>query len=149
MVAFHELIHDLGERIGVDLAPDANNACLIVLQERYRIHLELHKQTQELLICSDVGILPPGRYREEMFRACLKANGQPFPRFGKFGFNEKKNTLVFFELIPSDILNGESLQNYLTVFADKLRLWQDAVERGDFPTTQDLPPDTSGFGIRS
>jgi hypothetical protein len=127
-----------------DLVPDKNNSCLIKLPGDISLQIELDKSEQNLLIGCDLGAIPPGRYRMDIFREALRANNTPYPRYGTFAYSTKKGDLLLFYLLPVEDYNGEKLAEHLKPFIEKAHTWITAIKAGELPTT--TPSTSQGLG---
>jgi hypothetical protein len=151
MHTFAEIIHQLGPLINIPgLASQENkDLCVIDLNPNQKLFIQLSHKSPEVEIVMQLGSIPPGKYREDFFRACLKANGKNFPRFGNFAYLSKNEQLVLFESIPIDILDGESLYNFILLFSDKAQKYQEAIMQGDIPYVEERGDSNSSnpFGV--
>ncbi|NGX42083.1 MAG: hypothetical protein K940chlam7_00359 [Chlamydiae bacterium] len=151
---FDSLLQELGEAMEIeDLHADANNTCLIVFETSLEVYIEPHEKGDFLLICTDLGRVPPGRYREDVFREALKSNGLPYPRNGTFGYSEQSDHLLFFELLSLKELNGEKIATFLYPFMEKALVWKQSIEGGEVPVADTMKTGrTTGpaglFGLR-
>jgi len=146
------LLQELGRILEIaDLHPDRNNSCLIKLKEGFNIQLELDRSSQFLTLGADLGMVPPGKYRENLFREALKANGMPPPLYGTLAYSKRTDHLILFEKIQVRDLTGGKIAAEITPFTEKAKIWEDAVKRGDVPVINQMY--TSGkssgmFGLR-
>lgn len=141
---FSALLQELGPLLDIkDLAPDANNSCLLKLKNGTQIQLEPDKGNLFLVLGTQIGTIQPGRYRENIFREALKSNGLPTAKNGTFAYSQKSDRLIMFEMVPVKDLTGAQLHDHLTPFSEKAKLWQEAITRGDIP-----PVGTSAVGMR-
>lgn len=152
---FAILIDELGKIMQIKLAPDANNACQIRYPDGLEIRLDPDRLGEVLFVTCELGPLPQGRYRENLFREALKANGLPPPRNGVFAFNPKKEMLILFEQAPFFDLNAIKTADLLSAFSQKARIWKDAISRGDVPSFRanemsfsNVPRGTGFMGLR-
>ncbi len=150
---FGGLLKELGDSLGhLELHPDQNNACFLKLKDDLTIQIELERSGQFLLLASDLGSVPPGKYRENLFREALKANDLPHPLNGILCYSQKKNHLVLFEKISLTDLNGEKVAAEIKPFTEKAAIWASALKRGDVPVVnQAFTSDRLGggmFGLR-
>lgn len=139
---FETLLQELGrtEVIPIqDLHPDRNNSCLIRLKGGLEIQIELDGRQERLIIGCDLGAVSTGRYREEVFREALKANGLPYPRWGDFAYSQKSDHLILFQKMHTRDLTGEKVADFLTHFLEKAFQWRDALQRNEVPVV-------AGFG---
>jgi hypothetical protein len=145
MDPFEEVLKELGARLQVELEVDDRDACKLELEGKYPIQMEVNYSTNQLVIGSEIAVLGPGRYREDVLAAALQANGEPFPRLGTFGYSTVRNSLVYYALLPMDFLDGEKLHACLLVFLGTVRKWMDTLEGGDIPRPDEPAPGPSGF----
>lgn len=131
---FGALLQELGNAMGVaGLHPDSNNSCMLKLKSGLIIQLELDRRGEFLILGADLGNVPPGKYRENLFREALKANDLPYPLHGILCYSRKSGHLVIFQKIHTRDLNGEKLAAEIAPFAEKAFTWSEALLRGDLP----------------
>lgn len=150
---FGTFLQELGALLQIpDLHPDANNSCLIKFKDDLLVQLELDRQGQYLIVGSNLGEVPVGRYRENLFIEALKANGLPtFPHYGTFAYSKHANQLVLFEMFPVRDLSSAKLGEFLPKYIEKAKIWKEAIARGDVPIISTAAPagKTMGmFGLR-
>jgi hypothetical protein len=151
---FESLLQELGKAMNIsDLHADANNSCLIAFENGIEIQVEPYDRDDFLLIVCDLGEVPPGRFREDVFREALKANGLPSPRHGTFAYSEQSNHLILFGMLSFRELNGERIASFLYPFMEKADAWKKTLEHGDVPLANTMTTSrTSGpaglFGLR-
>lgn len=149
---FGTLLQELGVQLQIpNLQADRNNSCLIRLKDGLQIQLELDRLSQFLILGSDLGEISYGKYRENIFREALKANGMPYPLNGILAYSQRTNHLILFEKISVRELTGEKLMFNLVPFTEKARLWKDALSRNEVPSlaqfhTSERP--AGMFGLR-
>lgn len=141
---FGSLLQEFGRLIELpDLHPDRNNTCLIKLKSGISVQLEVDDSGRYLIVGSDLGDVPAGRFRETLFTEALKINGMPSAQNGRLAFSKKLNHLILFEMLDLSNLNGEKIANVFKPFTEKALLWKDALVRGEIPvhdpTTTGLP----------
>ena len=131
---FGALLQELGPLLEVPhLHPDRNNSCQVRLKGGLTIQLELDRLAQFLIIGTDLGPVPYGKYRENLFREALKANGMPFPLNGILAYSNKTEHLIMFEKLNAKELNGEKIMTVLTPFIEKANVWKEALVRNEIP----------------
>lgn len=138
---FETLLQELGrtEIISIPtLHADSNNSCLIRFKGGLEVQIELNEQEHKLIICSDLGYASIGKYREDVFREALKANGMPYPRWGDFAYSRKADHLILFHRLELKDLTGERIADFLTHFLEKAFYWREALLRNDVPVVSDL-----------
>jgi hypothetical protein len=131
---FGAILQELGHSIGVEnLTPDSNDSCLLRLESGLIIQIEMDHGGQFLILGADLGTVPPGKYRENLFREALKSNNLPHPLNGIFCYSKKSDHLVLYEKIHIKDLNGEKIAAEITPFAEKAYKWSEALMRGEVP----------------
>lgn len=142
---FESILQEFGKAMDIpDLHADANNSCLITFDTGIEVQIEPYERDDFLLIVCDLGEVPPGRYREDVFKEALKSNGLPSPRPGTFAFSEQSNHLILFGLLSFRELNGEKIASFLYPFMDKAVVWKNSLERGDVPLADTMTTSHSG-----
>lgn len=126
---FEELLRELGEQFGVPLHADKKGACKLRINEQFYVQLEYMPHQEKLLLACFICEVPPGKYRENILKDALKANG-PFPINGTLAYSERNNKLVLFSYLPMITLTGQKLADHLTLFVDKAKNWRIGVESG-------------------
>lgn len=145
------LLSDIGRSLKIpDLHPDRNNSCLIDLPEpvNIKIQLEMHARTNDFLLGCDLGPVPPGRYRENLFREALKANGLPYPQHGILAYSAKTDHLILWETFNLRDLTGERIADEITPFVEKAKMWKEAMEKGEMPVVHGMKTSMGMFGLR-
>jgi hypothetical protein len=145
------LLEDLGKILKIpDLHPDENNTCLLRFDNGVQVQLELDKVGSSLIIGSDLGVIPAGRYRENVLGEALKANGLPPPRYGIFAYSKKSDKLVLFQKMPLDDITADKIASFLPNFIDKAIIWKEAIAKGDVPavSAQGVTKPSGMFGLR-
>jgi hypothetical protein len=133
---FDEMLKLLGESLGADLTPDKNNACAIQIKKGLVVQLQNDQSEEKLLMGCKICELPPGKFRENVLKEALKANGQSDPRVGIFAYIDPINTLFFFQRYPFDILTtGERIASLIGPFVTAAEEWKKAIESGQSSPT--------------
>ncbi len=52
--------------------------------------IEPHKKSDQIVVGCPLGEVPPGKYRQELFRTALICNGQPPPSVGTCAFSRSQ-----------------------------------------------------------
>lgn len=126
---FSALLYDLGREFGEALYPDSNGICKLNYQGILHVQLEHFEQKKQILIASFLCEVPPGKYRELLFKEALKVNDK-FPRIGTLAYSERNNQLTLFAFLPTFQLNAVQLFRFIEQFFLKALGWKEAVERG-------------------
>ena len=151
---FGALLKELGALISMpELAPDQNNTCLIKFKGDVLVQIEVARDEYHVIIGSNLGEVPVGSYRNNLFEAALKANGLPpkRPSSGTFAFSQYAGQLVLFEMFNSKDVTGQTIADFLPSFLEKVKIWKEAIAKGDTPvieTTFAAKPTGGMFGLR-
>lgn len=148
---FGALLEELGVSLKLPtLHPDSNNSCLIKFKNGVEVQIEMDKSGRHLIIGSDLGSVPIGKYRENLFREALKANDLPPPIHGILSYSEKTDHLVMFRKLPLADLNGDKIAAAITPFTEKALIWQEALKHNDIPAINQMSAAQGGgmFGLR-
>lgn len=146
---FASLLEELGRTIELpDLHPDRNHSCLITFPNELKIQLEMDSMAQHVILGCDLGAVPSGRYRENVLREALKANGLPAPHHGFLAFSNKTDHLILFDYLSTKELTGEKIADALTPFSEKAHHWKDSLTKGEMPSVGTLRTSGGMFGLR-
>ncbi len=143
---FASLLEELSNSIHFPLRPDGNNSCLLRMPGGLQVQLEMYKKNDSFLIGADLGNVPVGRYRENLFKEALRANYLPPPRYGIFAYTQQKDSLILFSLLPLEDLTGEKIAAHLMPFTQKALQWQLAIKRGEIPEIEDTSKPAASMG---
>lgn len=148
MERFAALLFDLGRILGVNLHAERGIFCRISYDYGFDIQLELDDAKDRILIACFLCDIPPGAYRENLFKASLKANGS-YPTFGTLAYSERNNKLVLFDYAHILELKAEKFASILEKFVKKAHDWKEAVEKNrPLPVTLEEPKKGSFFGLK-
>lgn len=132
---FESLLDELSKAMKIrDLHPDRNHTCKIKLANGLEIQIEMDSMAREVIIGCDLGQVNEGRYRENLFREALKANGMPAPRHGILAYSNKTEHMVLFDPLPVKDLTGDKIADAIGPFTEKALMWKGAIERGEIPS---------------
>lgn len=151
MNPFEDLIRELSFHMEVTLHPDSHQSCLITFpQDELAIQIDLDTNADKILVGTQLGRITPGPYRERIFTQAMKANGTSQTQRGILAFSEKNDTLVLFQFLNINQLNGEKLYGFLQLFREHAKIWKKALSTGDIPIIQEeIGKRGSGmFGLR-
>ena len=139
---FATLLEELEKFFELSLAPDSFNACSIQIPP-LTIQMEVDESAENLLIFAKIFELPPGKFRENVLREALKANGEKDPRPAVLGYINATNHLAMHQRYPLSVLTGELLYGILGAFLELGESWASALENGNLPLSSSqnpLPP---------
>lgn len=128
MDRFSQILYDLSKELDTDLYPDQNRLCQINWEDKLSIQLQFDEAKDRLLVGVFICDVPPGKYREKLFKEALKSNAQ-FPRIGTLAYTDRNNKLTMFEYVYGENLHADKLAKFLEQFIAKATLWKEAVEQ--------------------
>jgi hypothetical protein len=126
---FQELLNELGKVFHLQLFVDHHHACSIQIPP-LTVQLQLDPSQEHLLLFTKVIEIPPGKFRENVLKETLKANGAIDPVLGIFGYIASMNTLALYQKYPIHILNGEKLAGIFGAFFEMATTWHEAIQQG-------------------
>lgn len=142
------LLQELSQSMGVPhLHPDEHDTCIIRLSDDLKIHLELDPTSQYLIIGIDLGPIPAGKYRENLFKEALKANNIPHPRHGVFAYSDLTKHLILFEQLPIQNLRGEHVAAEIPFLKEKAMIWKESIEKRQLPPNNQTTTSTPRQGL--
>lgn len=150
MNPFEHLIHELGLVMNIPLEPDSHQSCLLTFpREGISIQIDLDTHADRILVGSQLGIVPPGPYRERVFTEAMRANGTAKVPQGVLAFSEKNDTLILFQFFNLATLSAEKLFHFIQVFKEHTKMWKEAIAIGLLPFIEGDVSGSSGmFGLR-
>lgn len=151
MQAYEDLIRDWGRLSGISIVPGSRHSCsLLFPSDQMKVHLDLDKTAERLLIGCQLGVLNPGPYRDQIFYAALKANTIQTVQQGILAFSSKLGALVLFLYLPLASTDAHKLQAQMTLFRAYAHLWLQALKKEEVPlvVSESSTPQSSGmFGL--
>lgn len=133
---FGALIQELGRELNMNLKPDSNDSCLIRFPNGMKIQMEIEDKDEFFVLIADLGSVPIGRYREDIFREALQFNNSPQPRLGTFAYSDSADVLLFFRMMHLKGLNGQKIAEVLVPLTNKAHQWKEAILKGEHPPTE-------------
>ena len=143
---FTNLLEELGKIFKAPLQPDKLGACVLKFKNGLQVQMEMDAKGQNVILAAQLGSISQGRFRENLFREALKANGLPPPRFGIFAYGKKNESLVLCDSLSIEELSGQKLADYLQQFTQKAEIWKNGIERGEVPS---YLGNEASFGVAS
>jgi hypothetical protein len=128
--SFSYLIEELGKILKLPLHVDRIGACSILFPPEFLIQLQLDSSGDNLFLFTKIGTLPPGRFREDVLKEGLKANGLKDPIPGILSYIDQTSELALFHSYPLNTLNGERLVSLFASFIEFGLNWKEALHRG-------------------
>lgn len=145
---FQELLSELGKVFNLPLHTDRYHACSLQIPPLV-IQLQLDSAQENIILFSKLIELPPGKFRENILRESLKANGLATPKAGVLGYIANTNHLALFQKYPLDILNGERLAGFFGAFFEYGVAWNQAIGQGQMSPPGLIETPLRPFGSRS
>lgn len=128
-----QLLDELSQIFHLPLKIDRHHACSIQIKEGVTLQLQLDPLQENLFLFAKVGEVPPGKYRENVFKEALKTHSLPEPRIAHFGFIAKSAELALFHSYPLTILKGELLAGLIGAFLQYAIEWKKGLAQGTIP----------------
>jgi hypothetical protein len=127
---FSRLMQELSDELDTPLEPDVMNACTILFEDILPVQLELNEHKNTITLAAIIIEIPPGKFREMVLTAGLKANEQ-FPRYGTFAYRDTTNELILFHDIILEDIDGKKIADYLGIFVDTAMTWRKSIDSGN------------------
>jgi hypothetical protein len=127
---FEEILKELGLQLSIPLHPDHRGACKMHIGDTLDVQLEYDESRERLLMASFICEVPPGKFREEVFKAALMNNDQSC--FGPLlAYSGRNNQLSLYQYISPPQLTGPVLTELFNAFMAKAIEWKNGVESGN------------------
>ncbi|HRW58046.1 MAG TPA: CesT family type III secretion system chaperone [Chlamydiales bacterium] len=127
---FSEFIEELSEAIDFPLHLDPLNTCTLSIDNDFTIHIEEGEENHLVFIGSFISEISPGKYRDKVFRECLKENSH-LDATSIFAFNSLNSSLCLFTTLDTNRLDMEACTIKISEFIEKVSLWKKAIETND------------------
>jgi hypothetical protein len=148
-IELERIIEILADELDTELNLDAGNLCNIMINDQIAVQLELDKTGENVMLGCMILEISPGKFRENVLKAALKANYVKEKGIGNFSYIPKSATLCLFEFLPLDYLTEESTFKFFTDFCNKALNWHENLQAGRIPTiSSGGSPSSNPFGIR-
>lgn len=144
---FQELLSELGKVFNLPLHTDRYHACSLQIPPLI-IQLQLDSAQENIILFSKLIELPPGKFRENVLKESLKANGLEIPKAGVLGYVASTNHLALFQKYPLAILNGERLAGFFGAFFEYGAAWNQAITQGQISPPGLIEMPNLPFGAR-
>ncbi len=132
MQDFHLLMDELGILLDTTLIPDKHNACVLNFDDELKVQLEPDAPGHTLILGSEIGEIPAGKFRENILATGLKFNAH-CPRIGTFAYLAKANLLIYFYTLELEGLQALTITEILPIFVATGKLWKESVSKGMTP----------------
>jgi len=128
------ILEELGRELSIpNLGPDEHGTCLIRLKNGVKVQLEMLKGKDYILVATDLGEVPPGRFRVDLFESALNHNVSDNGGVATLGFSKRTSHLILFERLYIQGLNGMKVRDFIDLLAEKAIVWKDAITNGRIP----------------
>jgi len=131
---FDRVLSELQKVLGIPLHIDETGACSILLNDLITLQLEIDPGENYLIIGSYLIEILPGRFREMVLKAALKANYGKEKGIGSFSYIPKTGQLFLFESIPLSFVEPEQFFPYFHQLANKAAIWKGSLVKGVIPS---------------
>lgn len=144
---FGTLIQELAKALGYNISVDVEDSCALPLPNGMVVQMEIADQQEFFIMAAEVGNVPIGRYRENIFREAMLYNGLT-ERVGTFAYSEIDDVMMLFREMPLQNLNGEKIAMALIPLSKKASTWNKAITQGEMPPAETTSA-TEGGDIES
>jgi hypothetical protein len=141
MNKFETLILELGDVLAMTLEPQKGRLVSLSINGQMNLNIEFDEAKDMLLLGCLICDVPPGRYKELLFKETLRINGS-YPRPGTFAYSERNNKLSLFTYLSFEKLTPEKLAEKIEAFLDVCDGWRRAADSGNLSDVA-LPPAVS------
>lgn len=126
---FEEILRDFSIALGIPLHPDQRGACAIQIEGALEIQLEYQQERDRLLMASFLCEVPPGKFREEVFKAALMHNDQhcvgPL-----LAYSGRNNQLALYQYLLPPQQPGSVLAELFHAFVAQATQWKTGIASG-------------------
>lgn len=129
MNPFETLISELGSVLGISLEAEQGRFCKLDIKGKIKIQIEYEEPSDSIRMACFVIALPPGKFREDVLSAALKANHID-PSSGTFAYAEGAQSLMLQLLLPCSV-SPALMATLLGQLTEKGIEWKEAAERGN------------------
>lgn len=137
--AIDSILQELGASLDIkDLRLDSQGTCLIAFPNGLEVYVEPSDIGEELLLYAKLGELSSDRYREDVLKEALKANGISYARCGTFAYSAGNKQLVLFHFLPLKDLTGERVADFLAPFMKRALAWKELIGNNQIPVASTL-----------
>lgn len=113
------------------LTIDEHGGCAIFFEDKVQLYLTVDRR-EFFILSAHLGIVPPGRYRENLFASALQKNESYTEkgRIGIFGYDQESSEMLFFQQAPLGMWDAEGMEELLSFFGKSAIKYQDCLARG-------------------
>ena len=146
---FANLLKELEVFFKCPLAPDSTNCCLVQMPTGLKIQISQDRTKEHFCIAARIGEVPThGKYREQLFRAALTANGILPQDAGVVAFSDKSNNLILFIKLPMKGISADKAIPSIELFIANATKWIIAMQHSEVPTFEAKEgPKAGPFGM--
>ncbi len=144
---FGTLLQEVSEQLKLDpiLKPDARESCLVRFKGGIDVQMEINGKKDCFVMGTSLGVIAPGKYREEVFQAALRENGERHEIAATFAFSPRINQLYIYKELPLNELRGSIIAEKLELFVGKALHWKEALDKSLVPEVKEVSKGTSIF----
>lgn len=133
MDPFEDLIEAFGKRLNIVLKPDALRSIRLRIMDDFFVQIEQDNTAKNILLGCQLGEIPPGSYRKNLFEQALVLNGLGTEPKGTLAFSKKKESLILFQFFPINNLEPEQFYQYFRLFIGHAKIWIASIREGVVP----------------
>lgn len=144
------MLQEASSYFNINLSLEGKAACQVDMPNGLTLVIEPAADGDGVMVFCGLANVPPGRYREDLFAAGLKANGLAERGPGVFGFLEKSALFGLYERIPENRVTGKRIFSVGQALMEKGTTWKDDIDGGRIPIVQtgiSAGPSSGMFGM--
>ncbi|MBI5273610.1 MAG: CesT family type III secretion system chaperone [Chlamydiales bacterium] len=130
MISFEDLLEHLSDYLNVPITPDVKGGCRLKIENKFDIQIELDSIKNHIVFGAFVYELSPGKYREEVLKAGLKANYSFQYQIGILSYVTKKNQLALWHALPLGNASTQTFIDHFLLFYHKAHDWHTSLDQG-------------------
>lgn len=133
MDPFEDLLDAFGKKLDLILKPDALRSVRLRIFDDFHVQIEQDKTLKNILFGCELGTIPAGSYRKNIFTQAMIINGFHNEYRGTLAFSKKKESLILFQFLPIKNMEADRLYEYFRQFIDHAKIWITALREGAVP----------------
>ena len=141
---YQDLMQQLGESLDLNFNDDSLSRGMARIDYANNLSTNIRYEEKNeipyILLLAELGNIPPGAYRERLFKAVLIENFDRMPLDAIFSYSVPQDTMITYLYIPIDNLTVDDLRNQIDLFNKKSLMWKDSISRSEIPASAKEAP---------
>lgn len=133
MDPFEDLIDAFGKKLDLILKPDSLRSVRLRILDDFFMQIEQDSSLKNILFGCELGEVPIGSYRNNIFLQAMTINGLGTEPKGTLAFSKKNETLVLFQFFPIKNIQADELYLYFRLFIEHAKIWINSLRKGVVP----------------